>query len=263
MPIKRVWLGVVGLGVLSALAVSTVALGHKNAPGNEQMTLGPAADAALSNSAGASTAGLARAQVTSKPETSGQSTDDDMYGPSSGHLQVTLRDVRGNRIAQVDIYPLQHGGNRVSIHAWNLTAGFHGIHIHAVGVCDPAGAKPFASAGGHFNPTGSPEGMQAGAFPVLLAGANGQAVTEFLDASFKVRDLSGPTGTAIVIHALADNYANIPPRYTAGGVPGPDAETQMTGDGGGRVACGVVAKPKVSPTPTPTASRMAPMPGMN
>jgi Cu-Zn family superoxide dismutase len=160
------------------------------------------------------------------------------------HVRVVLRDVKGNRTGQVDINSQADGGNWVSITAWNLTPGFHGIHIHAIGVCDPAGAKPFASAGGHFNPSGGAEGMQAGAFPVLLAGADGRAATQFLDSNFRLRDLFGASGTAIVIHALPDNYANIPDRYTSGGVAGPDMETQMTGDGGARVACGVIAKPK-------------------
>ena len=49
--------------------------------------------------------------------------------------------------------------------------------------------------------------------------------------------------TAIVIHAGADNFANIPPeRYNQvnGGAPGPDEMTMTTGDAGKRVACGVI-----------------------
>ena len=47
-------------------------------------------------------------------------------------------------------------------------------------------------------------------------------------------------GAAIIIHAGADNFANIPARYSAGGVPGPDAATLATGDSGSRVACGIL-----------------------
>ena len=49
-------------------------------------------------------------------------------------------------------------------------------------------------------------------------------------------------GTAIVIHAGADNFGNIPPdRYTqVNGSPGPDEMTMCTGDAGKRVACGVI-----------------------
>jgi Cu-Zn family superoxide dismutase len=198
----------------------------------------------------------------------------------SSHLRVELKDVHGKRAAQVDIARLEHGGNQVTVHAWNLTPGFHAIHIHAVGVCDPAGVKPFASAGGHFNPTGKPEGMQAGAFPVLLAGANGEAQAQFTDGNFAIGDLFGPAGTAIVIHAAPDNYANVPPRYLANGVAGPDTESQMTGDAGTRIACGVLSPTRVKPsggmpsagtsastgkstkTSTSGKSSMAQMPGM-
>jgi Cu-Zn family superoxide dismutase len=170
------------------------------------------------------------------------------------HVKVLLKDVKGKRVAQVDIEAVRQGGNRVTVHAWDLTPGFHAIHIHAAGVCDPAGAKPFASAGGHFNPTGAAEGMQAGAFPVLLAGANGEAQAQFLDGNFTIRDLVGVKGAAIVIHAGPDNYANIPNRYAVNGVAGPDAETQMTGDAGARFACGVVSSPQVKPSTSPSAS---------
>jgi Cu-Zn family superoxide dismutase len=161
-----------------------------------------------------------------------------------GYVRVFLDDAHGRRTAQVDIVALDRGGNLVTVNAWNLTRGFHGIHLHAIGICDPTGAKPFTSAGGHVNPTGQPEGMQAGAFPVLLAGATGVARTQFVDGNFRIGDLFGATGTAIVIHAAPDNYANIPARYTAGGAPGPDADTRQTGDAGTRVACGVLSPPK-------------------
>jgi Cu-Zn family superoxide dismutase len=44
----------------------------------------------------------------------------------------------------------------------------------------------------------------------------------------------------LILHALADNCANIPDRYQTGGVPGPDATTLATGDAGGRLACGLI-----------------------
>jgi superoxide dismutase, Cu-Zn family len=230
---NKVLAAVGGLGAVGALSVSAAAMAHGSTPAGRVGTHVVTAGAAVASGTPGGTGGAAR--------------PDPMRGPDGrGHLRVVLRDARGDRTGQVDIYPLAHGGNRVSVHAWNLAPGFHGIHIHAAGVCDPAGPKPFASAGGHFNPTGGAEGMQAGAFPVLLVGADGQAAAEFLDGNFAVRDLLGPSGTAVVIHALPDNYANIPNRYTAGGVAGPDMETQLTGDGGGRVACGVVAAPRTT-----------------
>ncbi len=46
-------------------------------------------------------------------------------------------------------------------------------------------------------------------------------------------------GTAVIIHAGPDNFANIPTRYSATGA---DAATLGTGDSGGRVVCGVVRR---------------------
>jgi hypothetical protein len=90
-----------------------------------------------------------------------------------------------------------------------------------------------------------------------LAGATGEAQAQFLDGNFTIRDLSGVKGAAIVIHAGPDNYANIPTRYAANGVAGPDAETQMTGDAGARLACGVTRGPPVTnPGPRRTYGRM-------
>ncbi|HKT03208.1 MAG TPA: superoxide dismutase family protein [Rugosimonospora sp.] len=250
---SRVLAGVVGLGVLGALGGSTAALanhaGASGHPATESLT--------AAQTAGGVSAVPGLAGGLTRP---GMAEPGGGYGQGVGHVRVVLRDVNGKSAGQVDIYAQGHGENRVSVRAWGLTPGFHGFHIHAIGVCDPTGAKPFASAGGHFNPTGSPEGMQAGAFPVLLAGANGQAQADFLDPNFRIADLSGAMGSAIVIHALPDNYANIPNRYAAGGVAGPDMETQMTGDGGSRVACGVVAKPRAGATaaPSPQPSPSAP-----
>jgi superoxide dismutase, Cu-Zn family len=44
-------------------------------------------------------------------------------------------------------------------------------------------------------------------------------------------------GTAVMVHAGPDNFANIPERYAPNG---PDADTLKTGDSGDRIACGVV-----------------------
>jgi Cu-Zn family superoxide dismutase len=60
--------------------------------------------------------------------------------------------------------------------------------------------------------------------------------------AFALDDLLTGEKTAIIIHAGADNFANIPPeRYSqTNGTPGPDAMTMSTGDAGKRVACGVI-----------------------
>ena len=60
------------------------------------------------------------------------------------------------------------GGVTFRIAAAGLPHGIHGIHVHAVGRCDP---PDFASAGPHWNPTGkkhgfnNPPGPHAGDLP--------------------------------------------------------------------------------------------------
>lgn len=186
--------------------------------------------------------------------TSGAQQQASRNGGMHTRVQALLHDTAGRWVGTLQLATLGDGATDVQVRAWGLQPGFHGFHIHQNGVCDPNGA--FVSAGGHFNPTGTSEGMQAGAFPVLLVGPDGTAQAEFRDANLKVQQLFGPTGSSVVVHALPDNYANIPPRYTSNGVAGPDMETKMTGDGGDRTACGVIARPTTTstttPTPTPT-----------
>ena len=159
------------------------------------------------------------------------------------YAHVELRTTGNRAVAWVDLARVSGTVVLVTVRATGLTPGFHGIHIHAKGVCDPTGTPPFASAGPHFNPTGDAEGMQAGAFPVLLVGPNGSGYAAFTDGNFALDQLTGPAGTSIVIHSGPDNYGNIPARYTAAGTPGPDAETMATGDAGSRHACGVLSAP--------------------
>ena len=118
--------------------------------------------------------------------------------------------------------------------AQGLTPGFHGFHIHAVGVCDPAAPTgPFMSAGGHYNPTLLSHGDHAGDMPPLLVTADGRAYTSFATDRFSLDSLRDVDGSAVMVHAGRDNLANIPARYTVGGVAGPDSTTLGTGDAGG------------------------------
>jgi superoxide dismutase, Cu-Zn family len=111
--------------------------------------------------------------------------------------------------------------------------GFHGFHVHTVGACAP----DFAAAGGHFDPGGDPHGAHAGDLPVLLVRGDGRADVSVVTDRMAVGGLVEGDGTAVIVHALPDNYANIPERYAPAG---PDAATLATGDSGARLACGVV-----------------------
>ena len=164
---------------------------------------------------------------------------------------ATLRDTHGVAVGQVRLE--DRGGDRtrvrVRVRAWGLSPGYHGFHIHAVGVCDPTAVDPatgrvtpFFSAGGHHNPAATSHPGHGGDLPVLFADQRGRAAAEAVTDRFGVRELLAGDGSAVIVHALPDNYANIPTRYTSAqaDVPGPDADTLKTGDSGGRVFCGVV-----------------------
>jgi superoxide dismutase, Cu-Zn family len=132
-----------------------------------------------------------------------------------------------------------------------LTPGWHGLHIHDVGKCEansvaPSGGAPgdFLSAGGHYQ--GGGQGghpNHAGDLASLQVRGDGSAMLVTTTNALDKADLLSGDGTAIIIHANADNFANIPgDRYKqANGAPPPDETTLATGDGGKRVACGVIS----------------------
>lgn len=114
-----------------------------------------------------------------------------------------------------------------------VAPGFHGFHIHTTGTC----VAPFTSAGGHYNPALAPHPNHAGDLPSIYVDADGHAEARFATDRFSLDDLLDADGSAFVLHAGRDNYANIPTdRYD----PDPDATTLATGDAGARFACGVI-----------------------
>ena len=158
--------------------------------------------------------------------------------------RATLHDASGAEVGEVTFKGAGKYATRVEvdIQAPDVlnSGGFHGLHIHTTGVCDPTGS--FASAGGHW-PDGVASPNHAGDLPSVLLTPEGNGYAEFESARFKIDDLFDSDGSAVVLHTGADNFANIPPRYTNSlGNPGPDDATLKTGDAGTRYACGVVER---------------------
>ena len=149
------------------------------------------------------------------------------------NARATVRDAAGNFVANVNLF---QAGDRVvvTVSASTLPAGFHGFHIHTVGAC----VAPFTTAGGHFDPAAGNHANHAGDLPVLLVNANGTAEAATTTDRFRLNDLFDADGSAIIVHASPDNYANIPTRYA----PAPDATTLATGDAGARIGCGVIRR---------------------
>ncbi len=170
-----------------------------------------------------------------------QTTLDQIEGESQepivGVANANMFDAAGVLVAQVR-FGVHSVGTRVQITATGLPTGIHGFHVHANN--DPSNGDgcigpTFASADGHYNPTGAVHPNHAGDMPVLFfsTGSPNFGYANFITSNFNTEEIKGK---ALILHALPDNCANIPTRYT----PPPDATTLATGDAGGRLACGVI-----------------------
>lgn len=121
-----------------------------------------------------------------------------------------------------------------------LPPGRHGFHVHASGYSGVAGNDPEELCD-HYNPTqqnhgGRGEvGAHAGDLGNLTADSNG-AVSEFVCTSrFGLQEVFG---RSLVVHAKEDDLGR-----------GGDAESLRTGNSGGRILWGVIARLKRK-TPT-------------
>jgi len=118
------------------------------------------------------------------------------------------------------------GGVTFRVNASGLPHGVHGVHVHAVGKCDP---PDFASAGPHWNPTGkkhgmsNPAGPHAGDLPNVVVKANGVLGATLVLSAASMSSLIDADGAALVIHAAAD-----------------DNMTDPSGNSGARIACAVL-----------------------
>jgi Cu-Zn family superoxide dismutase len=152
-----------------------------------------------------------------------------------GRASAVLFDGSGAPVGTVEFRQrAANRGARVNVHARNLPPGFHGFHVHTVGKCErPA----FTSAMGHLAMPGQDHPNHRGDLPVLLINADRSGRLVAVTDRFTLSDLRDADGSAVIVHANRDNYANIPTdRYD----PDPDRTTLDTGDAGARLACGVV-----------------------
>lgn len=144
---------------------------------------------------------------------------------------ANIINVAGRSIGQVTLRETDKGV-RVKVDVRGLATGRHGIHIHAVGRCDP---PDFRSAGPHWNPAGrqhgadNPEGKHAGDLPNLEVDGSGHADLDFLIEGATLGDgplsLLLPEPHSIVIHADPD-----------------DERTDPAGRSGPRIACGILQR---------------------
>ena len=170
--------------------------------------------------------------------------------PAPAQARAILRDTGGVERGGV-LFTQEAGRVRVQVAASHLTPGWHGFHVHAVGNCTVGDvANPFTAAGGHLGsgaPLNQSHSAHDGDMPLLYVGADGVARATFRTDNFTIAQLLDTDGSAVIVHALPDNFANIPAdaaRYRKAPFGatdvGPDAATLNTGDSGGRQRCGLV-----------------------
>jgi Cu-Zn family superoxide dismutase len=151
-------------------------------------------------------------------------------------VRVTLKNVNGDTIGKATLRAASaRAPVDVRVSVSRLQPGFHGFHIHAVGTCTP---PDFTSAGGHLKAADQVHSSHSGDMSSLLVKGNGTATLRLTTDRFRLGDLRDADGSAVMVHAEPDNFANIPPRYAP---EGPDQATLDTGDSGARVACGEIA----------------------
>lgn len=149
---------------------------------------------------------------------------------NDGFASATMRDTQGDPSGLATLTETD-GMVELAISVEGLTPGEHGFHLHTTGRCT---LPDFTSAGGHLNPTGmrhgllGDDGSHLGDLPNLVVGANGTGRTQVTidaSASYVMDQLFDADGTAIVIHAGAD-----------------DGMTDPAGAAGPRVLCGVIER---------------------
>ena len=153
-------------------------------------------------------------------------------GEPQGGAPMLLINASGQTIGNVRAWQTA-GGVTFRIEATGLPHGIHGIHVHAVGRCDP---PDFASAGPHWNPAARKHGLNNPAGPhggdlrnveVATNGVLSTTVTLPNATLFGSQDATGTLldadGAALVIHAQADDYM-----------------TDPSGNSGARIACAVI-----------------------
>ena len=191
----------------------------------------------------------------SAPPSTGPGAGPAESGAKGEKLTADLKSPDGTTVATADI-EFANGYATLTVKTTapgQLAPGFHGMHIHAVGKCEPNSVAPtggapgdFNSAGGHFQVAGHTAHPASGDLASLQVRGDGTAMVVTTTDAFTAADLLGGAKTALIIHEKSDNFANIPPeRYQQinGGAPGPDETTMATGDAGKRVACGVISGP--------------------
>jgi len=141
---------------------------------------------------------------------------------------AVLHPTAGNQVHGVVTFTKVKDGVKVVADIEGLSPGDYGFHIHELGDCT---ASDGTSAGGHFNPAGTPHGAptasaknrHVGDLGNITARNSGKTHLERVDALLAFDGAHNVIGRGIIVHADKDDYTS-----------------QPTGAAGPRLACGVV-----------------------
>jgi Cu-Zn family superoxide dismutase len=144
----------------------------------------------------------------------------------SNAVAVPLVGSQGKAVGTVRMWETP-GAVSFRIEGDGFTVGRKGLHVHAVGRCNP---PAFTSAGPHWNPSGrqhglsNPAGAHAGDLPNVPVAANGTLRETVVLNGATLASLRDSDGSALVLHARED-----------------DNVTDPSGKSGDRIACAVLS----------------------
>jgi Cu-Zn family superoxide dismutase len=157
--------------------------------------------------------------------------------PASGEgktVVATVVGLEGSALGTVTLVQTPTGV-LVSTDIKGLPEGEHGFHFHQLGVCDPTAG--FKTAGGHFAAGAAEHGLMSmggphgGDMPNQYVGPDGVLKEQIFNTGVTLtpgpKSLLDDDGSALVIHAGADDYVS-----------------QPSGAAGARIACAVISPGK-------------------
>lgn len=154
--------------------------------------------------------------------------------PVTSHtpIYVNMLNAEGVKVGNATLTETAKGV-KILLEAEGLEPGTKAIHIHETGKCE---APDFKSAGAHYNPGhrqhgfNNPKGFHSGDLPNIKVTDKGKVNVEITAPNVTLKQgekntLLDEDGSAIVIHAQADDY-----------------KTDPAGNAGDRIVCGVISE---------------------
>ena len=146
--------------------------------------------------------------------------------------KATFVNAQGQSIGSATLTQTPNGV-LIDIDISGIPPGEHAFHIHETGRCDPADG--FKSAGVHYAPRGHKHGFKveggphAGDMMNHFVGQDGRLRAHVINTRVTLGDGEGTLfdkdGSALVVHAKADDYSS-----------------QPAGNAGDRIACAVIER---------------------